>query len=299
MSHPVHVAAQTPSASQYRQRRTFRGRGGPTDRRLAKHNAARRRPHPPPSLTGHQQGQEHQQEQDISISIVDLGANQAVEQVEQDLVNNLSLLLVSDKSDDEEKEEEQPEEEQAALEKELNHLHTRIRNNRTAMSLSQTALANPAAYQTNVLAACQNTVAEWRSILKHYFCRVLLLLDVDTVRSTGQAIFELIQQSLQCGPLAGSQPGYFKRCGSETAQLVYDYLVTILVVENNNTVEEKDQDAIRKRLGFTEKQAAAVATWKRNAQKAADKGQPPSKSILQNQDKAAAAKDRKKKTKKR
>ena len=80
-------------------------------------------------------------------------------------------------------------------------------------------------------------------------------------RSTGQAVFELVQQSLQCGPLAGSQPGYFKRCGSETAAVVLAYLETIVT---------SDEDVVET-LGFTEKQAAALGNVE--AQRAESGGQ--------------------------
>jgi hypothetical protein len=37
-------------------------------------------------------------------------------------------------------------------------------------------------------------------------------------------LFELIQLSLQCGPLHGAKPGYFKRCGNKFAIMIYQYL---------------------------------------------------------------------------
>ena len=175
------------------------------------------------------------------------------------------------------------------------------------MSLSAVALANPVSYQTNVLAACQNTVQEWRSIRKHYsntttrtatdaadaatYEMSISRMDEQTVRTTGQAIFELVQQSLQCGPLAGAQPGYFKRCGTETAQLVQNYLDTIVLTnmdENGMDHNNHHHDAVTV-LGFTAKQAAAIVTWQRNAQKAAEKSeQPPSRSVLARRDKAVS-----------
>ena len=188
---------------------------------------------------------------------------------------------------------------------ELKHLHKRIQNNRAAMSLSAVALANPVSYQTNVLAACQNTVQEWRSIRKHYSNTTthtatqtatatdemsISRMDEQTVRATGQAIFELVQQSLQCGPLAGAQPGYFKRCGTNTAQLVQNYLDTIVLtnMDENGMDHNHHHDAVTV-LGFTAKQAAAIVTWQRNAQKAAVKSdQPPSRSVLARRDKAVS-----------
>lgn len=154
--------------------------------------------------------------------------------------------------------------------KEINHLHGRIRNNRTSMSLSATALANPASYQSNVLAACLNTIKEWRSILRHHS------LDEVTKKSVGLAIFELIQQSLQCGPLAGAKPGYFKRCGSELAAMIHKYLVDA-VFDVADAVDT---------LCFSKTQADAIESWKGGAEKAAASSKPPSKSVLKNREKA-------------
>ena len=179
------------------------------------------------------------------------------------------------------------------------------------MSMSAAALANPATYQTNVLGACQNTVKEWRSICNRYcYCEdhaCSSIIDTkettqETWRTTGQAIFELVQQSVQCGPLAGSRPAYFKRCGADTAKLVHSYLEAILVLLPDSGIDSSSssskQDTIRV-LGFTEKQTAAIVTWKRNAQKAAERtGEQPSRSVLKNQEKAVTAKNRKANNKK-
>jgi len=51
---------------------------------------------------------------------------------------------------------------------------------------------------------------------------------VRTATSTALELFGLIQHSVQCGPLKGSKPGYFKRCGGTVAGMVSDYLQAIL-----------------------------------------------------------------------
>jgi hypothetical protein len=56
--------------------------------------------------------------------------------------------------------------------------------------------------------------------------------------------------------------------------LVHEYLATVI----------QDLDASNT-LGFTEKQAKAIETWKSNAQKAVDNNKPPSKSQLKKQSK--------------
>ena len=254
-------------------RRTFRGRGGPTDRRLPKHNAARRRP----TL-------ESNDESAAELASVD-------EKLEDDNSSHLNSDLavafiregesalqiidpVVDIHEDNEKDSshvyEAEEIESTPEKKEIDHLNRRIRNNRTSMSLSATALANPASYQSNVLAACLNTIKEWRSILRHHS------LDEVSKKSVGLAIFELMQQSLQCGPLAGAKPGYFKRCGSEVAAMVYKYLEDAVL----------DVDDAVDTLCFTKTQADAIESWKGGAQKAAASSKPPSKSVLKSREKA-------------
>lgn len=211
------------------------------------------------------------------------------------------------------------------VQQELGHLLRRIRNNRTSMSLSTTAaLSNLTNYQTNVLAACTNTVREWRSILRQYdqdpsaattvlstqfkeansgtndsgcpTCKTTngSTLDSAVKTSTGLAIFEMIQQSLQCGPLAGSKSGYFKRCGSEPAAMVHQYLTTLLSFVDRSDNETKQQQpngtngtvAIAETLGWSAAQIRAIQKWACAAEKAAAKEQAPSSSMLKNRETA-------------
>ena len=86
-----------------------------------------------------------------------------------------------------------------------------------------------------------------------------------TKKSTGLAIFEFVQQSLQCGPLAGAKPGYFKRCGSEMAAIVCKYLEAAVI----------DADDAVDTLHFTKTQADAIETWKANARKSTTSCKPP------------------------
>ena len=106
-------------------------------------------------------------------------------------------------------------------------------------------------------------------------------------KKTSLSVFELIQHTLQCGPLAGSNPGYFKRCGGEVAKVVYNYLETII------------PDASKQeQMGFSDKQYSVMIKWKDNARKAAENDKPPSKSVLKKQQKQQQANQKKKKNKK-
>ena len=44
------------------------------------------------------------------------------------------------------------------------------------------------------------------------------------LHETSTKVFILLQMSMQSGPLVGSNPGYFKRCGSEVASIALDFL---------------------------------------------------------------------------
>jgi len=157
--------------------------------------------------------------------------------------------------------------------KEVKHLESRLKNVLESIQLSNSN-SNPKIYQENVLFPVRNCVTEWLSIQKHYPPsdeESDPLFPPEKRKQVSLLIFQLIQYSIQCGPLAGSKPGYFKRCGGQVAKMVYDYLITI----------EDDLEF----LGFTEKQTKVIATWKSNAQKAAANDKPPSKSQLKKQSK--------------
>lgn len=263
---------------QQHHRRTFRGRGGATDRRLPKHNAARRRPNFPkrddsvePVKDNAANGTHHLDkfsvdemlDEKISFCFVDPAGK---------LLESCDMVISRNADELRDGELEAP-----PFKKEVDHLLRRFRNNRDSMSRSAVALANPASYQTNVLAACRNSMDEWRAILRHYN------LDDETKKATGLAIFELVQQSLQCGPLAGAKPGYFKRCGSEVAEIVRMYLHNIVV----------DMDGAVNTLCLSQTQVDAIKGWYANAQIAAAASHTPSKSALKCRVKMLHAKKKK------
>jgi len=239
-------------------RRLFRGRGGPTDRRLPEHNARRRR---------RTQDQEDRQEK-YPVTPKEEHANDSIEQdmqsEEEAGVPASSHDTGNESNTIEEEASVTPLPEHAAIQ----HLQQRIRNVRSSIQTSQT-LSDPSKYQKHVLQAVANCLKEWKCILAQYS------LDPAQQKETALVIFELLQQALQCGPLAGSKPGYFKRCGAIVAEMVLHFLETNL----------PDPDVL-----FTEKQYRAVAKWKDNARKAVDKGSSPSKSVQKNLDKATKTK---------
>lgn len=109
------------------------------------------------------------------------------------------------------------------------------------------------------------------------------IIDAEIIKETSLKIFVLLQLALQCGPLAGGKPGYFKRCGGAVARMVLEFLEKAVPNESEGLT-----------LGFSTKQTDAIAIWKVNASKAALEDKPPSKSALKKQQ----GKSKKKKNKK-
>jgi hypothetical protein len=238
----------------------FRGRAGPTDSRLPKHNARRRK----------QQGQTQRETRDVQeeepVVLVPPEEEEAC-----DGEDGAMIILDSEEEKVVVEEEEEdvpipvPKKDNPCC-KEMEHLQKRVKKVRESIQLSN-AIANPTTYQQNVLNVVVKCVNELRSIVTHHHQE----LDPDdpTTKKTSLAVFDLMQHSLQCGPLAGAKPGYFKRCGSQVAMIVYDYLDQIV-----------PHPELGQRMGFTAKQLDVLAKWKSNAQKAAENDKPPSKPAL-------------------
>lgn len=252
------------------QRRVFRGRGGPNDRRLPKHNARRRRP--PPREAGPTTSVEHNPQQ---TGEEDEWSTTEEENDEEQAVQGEQVV----NQDDEALEQSPPD---AHFLKEVDHFKQRIRNVKYSIQTSTLALNTLSTYQNNVLRAIVNCAMEWRSTLKYHNEKVKGALErgeIKTIaicKACGLSLFELVQQGLQCGPLAGSKPGYFRRCGSETAKMVLKFL---------------DELAPNKEglLGmfWSEKQADAVEKWKNEASKAIIKDAEPSKHVKKKMHEAA------------
>jgi hypothetical protein len=240
------------------QRRMFRGRAGATDSQLPKQNARRRK--------GPNQDNDRVRVNKYAAADAAEQANQVPLAVPDNSENVAhSDNLSSDEKDimDEDETEEVPSTDSNPSTKEMQHLLRRIRNVRESMQLSSTGLGNISTYENNALHAVSNCIAEWRAILRFYADNV-----IDNPRTVGLQVFEMIQQSLQCGPLAGGKPGYFKRCGADVAKLVLTFL--------QDNVADKD-DALA--LHMTEKQADAIEKWKVAAAKAIENDNPASKSV--------------------
>jgi hypothetical protein len=252
------------------QRRMFRGRGGATDRQLPKHSARRRK-----------------QVKDDSDQVrvkYDTPAPNALQHVDlqqvvpSDELDDANMLDNASMNDGETMKENSGDRLQDTIadpaRQEAQHLLRRIRNVRESMQLSDSA-ANLSVYQNNVLHAVTNCIVEWRAILRFHANDSA----IEDSAQVGLQVFEMLQQALQCGPLAGGKPGYFKRCGADVARIVLAFL--------QENVGDTD-DALY--LHQSEKQANTVQKWKVAAAKAIEADKPPSKSVLKKQGKATKKK---------
>lgn len=161
--------------------------------------------------------------------------------------------------------------------KEIKHLKRRIRNVEESIQLSRDAIASDLKkYQDNVLNATQGCVNEWRAIARFYKITSEEEDDSEGISpalrtEVGLVVFGLMQLSVQCGPLSGSNAGYFKRCGAEVAKVVLEFL------EEN--VPKHDELGIE-RMGFSSKQMDAMKKWIVNAEKAVENDKPPSRTAI-------------------
>jgi hypothetical protein len=320
-----HQNQSTTSNPTHQQRRTFRGRGGATDRQLPKYNAARRRRPPPQqveqivvvqetSTTATTQPPDHDSilrnddvvydnsddydDMDLyKLEIIDPFVTQQ-ESTENNNNNNnnenhntvvVPLVIQQNATSTIRKansaslyvstsviqtHDESSIEQQLYMQypqqytQEVQHLRQRIQKVRSSWSKSKVGIIIISNYQTNVLNASLNIFQEWNSIVRKYHsnsnststtgtnhpnntCVASSNANV-TNHSSGteqqqdmkltihNELFLLIQHSVQCGPLIGSQPGYFKRCGTLVAQMVYTYLQQILP-DNDNPPEQHQQ----------------------------------------------------------
>ena len=289
------------------QRRTFRGRGGATDRHnLPQFNAARRRRHERHHNTNNESTVtqdntnnnnnvshyddpfDHNDVEDIvelyPLEIIDpfvpvvvqvddstcvtngvdmntVDANRTLTHHNDNTNNDISHSLPQHIEPDDYHEAVVDTTIIQLLQKEVQHLTRRIQQLRQNWSRSKTGLIIVTTYQTNVIQASLNIIMkEWKSILQKYHCSCTNVKDeyqhlpppspptvpeIESLfRSTSHEIFVLIQHSVQCGPLSGSRPGYFKRCGSHVAEMVYQYLHTLLpvsiIIANTTLVHHPD-----------------------------------------------------------
>jgi len=187
-----------------------------------------------------------------------------------------------------------------AVIKELEHLRKRISNVEETIQLSGIALCIPSNWDQNCLNPARNCIKEWRAVVSFHGDSVAHHPSVDgsdqAVESmpeeksclhpsaecskiTALKVFGLLQLAMQCGPLSGSNAGYFKRCGGMAALRAHTFLI-----------ESVGGDVVQD-LRFTENQHEAIRKWTVAAKKASEVNKPPSTSMLRLQKKAVAIKN--------
>ena len=255
------------------------GRPLAQDRRLPSHNARRRRQ----QQTNNRDPVDDEDTQTNRGQVLEVEAFQIVEQQAPRRSHGTQEPTTSTDSSMEDNQDNQTE--SAKRDQEIQHLKKRIQKVQESIQLSSRAITEqPHIYETNVLNVVTKTVNEWSAIVTHHYVRNNHTNTDNSsdykndplVKETASLVFGLVQLSLQCGPLAGAKPGYFKRCGSEVAALVLRFLDKIIQAM---TDKEEEKDDLRM-LAFTEKQIDAIQTWRKNAQKAVEAAKPPSKSAL-------------------
>ena len=174
------------------------------------------------------------------------------------------------------------------LRDEMHHIKRRLRNIQESIQTSK-SIVNPTTWEQNCLNAVGNCINEWRSIVIRYFGDSDEQLTEQAVlagKETSLAVFGLLQLAMQSGPLTGSNPGYFKRCGGDVARAALKLLESHALAD----------DDLSSTLLFSEKQVDAIGKWRKNAAKAVENNKPPSKSMLklqQGKGKARAKKEKK------
>eukprot|EP00978_Attheya_sp_CCMP212_P022880 scaffold69010_cov56-Attheya_sp.AAC.1 len=295
-------------------RRTFRGRAGPTDRNLNKHQARRRKQtaavsNDPEIIVSDEimadttkdnrttatattaigqsvDCEERITDADIEIIILPTESLALYESTIEETLGEQSLdtdpatnCLLNEGIED--KRNDEGSSPNKAMAKELKHLQKRIRNIRESIQLSEASLSDPTNWNNNSLNAVSNCVNEWRSIVSFHSSEDDAFDSYELTRETALDVYQLVQMAMQTGPLKGSNAGYFKRCGSAVARMAVTFLHSIL-----------SGDATTQ-LKFSKKQVEAISNWLSNAEKAVAANKPPSKSSAKLQQQQAAASSRK------
>lgn len=204
------------------QRRIFRGRGGPTDGNL------------PPKKTARVKVKYQHNHADGTSARADDDASDHVDEVD---INQLSLGINND--DDKSAANDGDDDMQNPLHKEIHHLQKRIENITLSIQASPLGISNPNTWRTNCLNPIKNVIKEWRSILSFHSASEIIEREGNNdgehaelqkllLHETSTKVFILVQMSMQSGPLVGSNPGYFKRCGAEVASIALDFLNDVI-----------------------------------------------------------------------
>ncbi len=218
-----------------------------------------------------------------------------------------------------------------AVMKEIKHLRKRILNIQESIQLSP-SYAQPPIWKEKCLNAVRNCVNEWRNIVSyhgekktqaqtqvHASCNLIsddedksqghgdvelkcelneeypMHPNNEWSKSTSLQVYGLVQMAMQSGPLKGSNPGYFKRCGVEVASMAKEFLIKCISSDKDGTCIEIGD--VEKDLRFTVKQKESIEKWMRNADKAIASNKPPSKSALKLQATSKGDKKKRKKSK--
>ena len=198
------------------QRRIFRGKGGATDGRL-------------PPKKNHRVKVKYQPENSAEAKT---------------LINESSEVLIpeSDGGSDLEQDLDQLDSQDDDVIGEIKHLQRRLYNVQTSLQTS-TGMSKPQIWYTNCLLPVKNAVKEWRSICTYHLlperegtCECIQHKDI--ISETSVQVFSLLQMAMQSGPLVGSNPGYFKRCGSEVASVALEFMYEIVDLTGVNKITE-------------------------------------------------------------
>lgn len=134
---------------------------------------------------------------------------------------------------------------------EIKHLQKRLYNVQTALQTSA-GMSNPQTWYTNCLIPVKNAVKEWRSICTYHLIPEKgettreYTRHKDIIHESSVQVFSLLQMAMQSGPLVGSNPGYFKRCGSEVASVALEFLYEIVDLTGvNKVIESTLVDAVQ------------------------------------------------------
>lgn len=245
---PNNRGQQKPSNNQ---RRTFRGRGGPTDGNLPPKKSPRvkvKYQHHPAATPA--PDAELEERAGIDIRPLSLDNNDG-------RINNDSNHDNGNSEEDEDCND--------PLLKEINHLQQKIQNITRPLGIS-----SPNTWRTNCLNPIKNVVKQWRSILSFHSqqikgegsedhivsnCNddVVMQSTNDSIEQptelqqllheTSTKVFILIQMAMQTGPLVGSNPGYFKRCGGEVASIALEFLMSVIDLAGGFT-DQDDNDKV-------------------------------------------------------
>ena len=211
LSFPLSLVSTAMPSSQghgNQQRRIFRGKGGAPDGRLPPKKNPRVRVKYQPDNSDEVNGDAHAENESISNeSDADDGS-----ELDQ------STVRPGDADED-------------AVSKEIKHLEKRISNIQTSIQTSS-GLSNPQTWYNNCLLPVKNAVKEWRSICKYHVTSKEAPQECathkDMINETSVQVYNLLQMAMQSGPLTGSNPGYFKRCGGECASVALVFLKEIV-----------------------------------------------------------------------